>query len=241
MKDSHSAWRSAELSKKNQAAWDSLYAATSELVWGREPVGFLEPFLTTEFSGRKRFKRILDAGCGEGRNLPILQRFAETLSACDSSPEALAKIPANWRNGVELSKAQLHRTPFADATFDFVLLCDTVETLPDAEAVLREMHRIVAPGGYLLCNIPGPEGDVSDVEMTEIGPDRYLYRSSYFFQFLEGDQARNLLAMSGWEVVRDRLMTWMEPAHPEFRLESHSHRSHVYLLSAGQVGAKYGD
>ncbi len=230
-------WHPGKLAATNQAAWNELYASTSDLVWGKDPVGFLEAFLAPEdFGGLKR-KRVLDAGCGEGRNLTLLRRHAETLTACDASDEALAKIPAAWREGVDIHKCHLDDTPFADASFDLILLCDTVETLPDAQSVLCEMRRIVAPDGFLVCNIPGPEGDVAGTDMSEIGPDQYLYRSRFFFQFLQGDESRQLLSSAGWRIERDELMSWVEPAHPEFRPEPHHHRSHVYLLKAALTDA----
>lgn len=215
----------------NKQAWNELYASTANFVWGSGPVGFLEEFLRPEVARGRSFARVLDAGTGEGRNLPTLLRVAGSVTACDASEAALAKIPAEVKPHVRLVPCDLAKTPFADASFDFILLCDTVETLPDAGPVLREMRRILAPGGALVCNIPGPEGDVAGVDMVEIGRDEYLYRGRYFYRFFRDQEVSLLLADAGWRVARAETMTWTEPAHPGFRAEPHQHCSRVYLVT----------
>ncbi len=216
----------------NKQAWDQLYASTADLVWGAEPVGFLGDFLRPEIAHGRSFRRGLDAATGEGRNLPFLSSLVDELSACDSSEAALMKMPSDIKRRVRLEHCDLARTPFADASFDFILLCDTVETLPDAGPVFREMRRILAPGGALVCNIPGLEGDVAGIEMTELGEEKYLYRGRYFFKFFNDAEVSKLLSATGWQAARRETMTWMESAHPGFRTAAHQHCSRVYLLTA---------
>lgn len=218
----------------NKEAWDQLYASTPNLVWGAGAVGFLEDFLRPEIARGRTFGRVLDAGTGEGRNLTFLLELAGSVAACDASEAALAKIPPEIKRRVQLSHCDLASTPFAPASFDFILLCDTVETLPDAVPVLREMRRILAPGGALVCNIPGPEGDVAGIDMTEIGHEEYLYRGRYFYRFFRDQEISQLLAETGWQAERAETMTWTEAAHPGFRAEPHRHRSCVYLLTAAR-------
>lgn len=216
----------------NKQAWDQLYASTPDLVWGADAVGFLADFLRPEIASGRSFRRGLDAATGEGRNLPLLLRITKELSACDASEAALAKMPPEIKRRVQLTHCDLARTPFSDASFDFILLCDTVETLPDAVPVFREMRRILAPGGALVCNIPGPEGDVAGIEMTELGEEKYLYRGRYFYKFFRDEEVARLLADTGWQAARSEVMTWMEAPHPGFRSTPHQHCSRVYLLTA---------
>jgi SAM-dependent methyltransferase len=214
----------------NKLAWDQLYASTEDLVWGSAPVGFIENFLKVEIETGRNFKRVLDAATGEGRNLLYLSKIAENVSACDSSSAALSKIPEKVRHEITLVNCDLAKTPFPDASFDFILLCDTVETLPNAADVLKEMRRIIAPNGALVCNIPGPEGDVAGIEMTQVGEDTYLYKGSYYFKFFRDDEVASLVSSTGWSTERIETMTWIEAPHPGFRGEPHQHCSRVYLL-----------
>ena len=221
-----------ELNVRNLSAWDALYASTGELIWGEAEVGFLATFLAPEKAAGRNFRRALDAGTGEGRNLPGLLRLAEEVSACDGAAAALAKIAPDVAQRVRLEHCELATTPFADGSFDFILLCDTIETLPDPAPVLRELRRVLAPGGCLLCNIPGPEGDVAGTDMTMVGDAGFLYRQRYFYRFFHDEAARELLAATGWRVIRDELVAWREAPHPGFRPEEHDHRSRIYLLGA---------
>jgi SAM-dependent methyltransferase len=216
----------------NKQAWDSLYASTPDLVWGAGAVGFLADFLRPEIANGRSFQRVLDAATGEGRNLPFLLDVAKELFACDASAAALSKLAPDLKQRVRLTHCDLAQTPFPDATFNFILLCDTIETLPDPAPVLREMLRILAPGGALVCNFPGPEGDVAGIDMTEIGEERYLYQGRYFFKFFREQEVATLLSMTGWQSIRNEEMSWTESPHPGFRSEPHQHRSQVYLLTA---------
>jgi SAM-dependent methyltransferase len=231
MQSSSTRTKSADLNQCNKQAWDALYASTSELVWGAEEVGFLRAFLAPEIAAGRSFRRALDAATGEGRNLPFLLSLAEQVSACDSSAAALAKVAAPVRDAVRLEYCDLARTPFPSAAFDFILLCDTIETVPDPAPVLREMRRILAPTGVLVCNFPPPEGDVAGIEMTPVGDDRYLYQGRYYFRFFDEAEVRRLLADTGWQLQRSETMTWREAPHPEFRPVPHQHCSQVCLLS----------
>jgi SAM-dependent methyltransferase len=222
------------LNHANKTAWDQLYASTPNLIWGAGAVGFLEEFLRPEIARGRSFRNVLDAGTGEGRNLEFLLQFAGSLTACDASEAALAKMPAEIKQRVRLAHCDLAQSPFAEGTFDFILLCDTVETLPDAAPVFREMRRILAPGGALVCNIPGPEGDVAGIDMTEIGREEYLYRGRYFYRFFREHEISSLLTETGWQTVRAETMTWTESAHPGFRAEPHRHCSRVLLLTAAE-------
>ncbi|MCF3650801.1 class I SAM-dependent methyltransferase [Synoicihabitans lomoniglobus] len=227
----------AGLTARNLVAWDKLYASTPELVWGRAAAGFLPEFVTETCGDARRFRHALDAATGEGRNLAFLTTRAEAVTGCDGSAEALAKFSANESPAIQLVCAALDRLPFADDSFDFILLCDTVETLPDPVPVLRELRRVAAPGARLVCNIPPPEGDVAGEDMAPAGEDGFFYQDRYYYRFFEAAAAAALLKRGGWRVLQEREMEWVEPAHPGFRAHDHTHRSNVFLAEpdSGEV------
>lgn len=227
-----SALSADDSNQANKQAWDALYAATPELIWGAGEVGFLRAFLAPDCQARRRFGRILDAATGEGRNLPFLLGLGGRVSACDSSKSALAKIPAEFSGRVELACCDLAETPFAPGCFDLILLCDTIETLPEPASVLRELRRVLAPGGALVCNFPDPEGDVAGIDMRSVGGKAYLYQGRYFYRFFEQRDIEQLLGDTGWRLGRSEVICWNEGAHPQFRAAAHCHRSRVCLLEA---------
>src|SRR5438067_8021690 len=112
----------------------------------------------------KREPRILDIGCGTGGNLETLSKFGQA-EGVDISREALdfcrARGLANVREGAA------ETLPFADESFDLVTGLDVVEHLDDDVAGLREMRRVLRPGGRCLLFVPafmflwGVQDDVS--------------------------------------------------------------------------------
>jgi SAM-dependent methyltransferase len=217
-----------DMPQRNQQAWDHLYARTQRPIWGREPVGFLSAVLR-DLAPVGPTECVLDAAAGEGRNLPLLRRLGGRLHACDASAEALRKISPESRAGVELAACDLRALPYPDGAFAFILLSDVVETLPDVEAVLDETVRVLAPGGRLLCNIPGLDDGIAGQEMRPLCDNRYLYQGRFFYQFLEPAEARALLERHGLRIASEETCEWIEPPHPEFRPVSHHHVSRVFL------------
>ncbi len=100
--------------------------------------------------------RVLDAGCGTGGLTQWLRdRYApERVVAMDISEEALLRC--GERGLEEMLCSPVEYIPFPDASFDLVLSLNVIYHLQvedDLEA-LREMRRVLAPGGYLLLNLP---------------------------------------------------------------------------------------
>lgn len=95
--------------------------------------------------------RILDAGCGSGRNMVELARRGNVTGLeLSSTSVALARE----RAAGEVIEGSVLETPFADGQFDLVVSLDVVEHLEDDLAALRELRRVTAPGGALLLTVP---------------------------------------------------------------------------------------
>jgi SAM-dependent methyltransferase len=99
-------------------------------------------------------KRILDAGCGNGRYSKFLLRQADPdalLTGFDYSQQMLHRAQARLHSErVSLVAADLTRLPYADAAFDAVVCGWVLEHLPDPRPGLRELARVLQPGGKLL-------------------------------------------------------------------------------------------
>jgi ubiquinone/menaquinone biosynthesis C-methylase UbiE len=95
---------------------------------------------------------LLDLGCGPGM-LALLKRKDVTLTGVDLSEECVA---AARRNGYDTACCgPLVELPFADASFDYVASLDVLGHIPfeDKDAVLREIKRVLRPGGVTLHGI----------------------------------------------------------------------------------------
>ena len=112
-----------------------------------------------------RRPRILDVGCGTGANLLMLSQFGDA-EGVDVSEDALAFCRERGLENVKLGAAE--QLPYEDGTFDLVTALDVVEHLDDDLAGLREMRRVLRPGGRVLLFVPtfmflwGLQDDVSN-------------------------------------------------------------------------------
>ncbi len=108
---------------------------------------------------------VLEVGIGSGLNLPFYGAAVERLTGVDPSPELLAKTRAklpSLRFPVELVCRSAEALPASDASVDTVVTTWTLCSIPDPLAALREMKRVLKPGGRLLFVEHGfcPDGSV---------------------------------------------------------------------------------
>jgi SAM-dependent methyltransferase len=100
---------------------------------------------------KDRRPRILDVGCGTGANLLLLSKYGEA-EGVDVSEDALAFCRARGLDRVRLGAGE--ELPYEDGTFDLVTALDVVEHMDDDLAGLREMRRVLRPGGRVLLFVP---------------------------------------------------------------------------------------
>jgi len=91
---------------------------------------------------------LLDAGCGPGGNGAWLARHGRVVGV-DLATEGLHFV-AERRPEVRPVQASITTLPFPDATFDVVMEVTAVTCIPDDAAAIRELARVVRPGGALL-------------------------------------------------------------------------------------------
>jgi SAM-dependent methyltransferase len=109
--------------------------------------------------------KILDVGCGTGANLEMLAQFGAA-EGVDVSAEALSFCQARGLVNVKLGAAE--QLPYDAGSFDLVTGLDVVEHLDDDRAGLREMARVLRPGGRALLFVPafmflwGVQDDISN-------------------------------------------------------------------------------
>jgi SAM-dependent methyltransferase len=95
--------------------------------------------------------RILDVGCGSGRNLQEYARFGRA-EGVDPSKAAVDFCRARGLTNVH--QAGLDALPYEDASFDLVCASDVLEHVDDDEGALRELRRVAVDGAWLLVTVP---------------------------------------------------------------------------------------
>lgn len=95
--------------------------------------------------------RLLDAGCGTGRNLVEFGALG-TASGVDPSPDAVAFC--RLRGLRDVRQAGIESLPFDSGHFDLLLACDVLEHVVDDVGALGELRRVAAAGATLLITVP---------------------------------------------------------------------------------------
>ncbi len=96
--------------------------------------------------------RILDAGCGSGRNMVELSHRGR-VTGIELAPQSLEAARARDLGPV-LPGSLDDPLPFADGAFDLAVALDVLEHVADDRRALGELARVVAAGGRLLVTVP---------------------------------------------------------------------------------------
>ena len=122
-------------------------------------------------SALPRGARIADLGCGSGVFSDVLRQRGYDCTGVDLSP-ALIRIAKQKYPGIEFIEGDIERLPFADASFDGVLLAGVLHHFTDRSQSVAEIKRILRPGGKFVAFDP-----------NRMNPAMYLYRdrSSPFY------------------------------------------------------------
>jgi SAM-dependent methyltransferase len=112
--------------------------------WEKQFLNYMQPHMPDFFKG----KRVLDAGCGNGRFAYYAAKYAREVWAIDLGPavEVARKNTASLGN-VHVVQADLHNPPFAPESFDFIYSLGVLHHLPDPETAFRNLLRYLKPGG----------------------------------------------------------------------------------------------
>jgi SAM-dependent methyltransferase len=95
-------------------------------------------------------KRLLDLGCGAGENSVYFAKKGAHCVATDYSPgmvEVALQLADRYGVEIEGRTANAMALEFPDNTFDLVYASNLLHHIPDPETALKEMHRVLKPGG----------------------------------------------------------------------------------------------
>jgi ubiquinone/menaquinone biosynthesis C-methylase UbiE len=99
--------------------------------------------------------RILEVGCGAGVTTVALAQRGYGVAALDSVDAMIRltrqlAVETGVEHRVRASLGDAHRLPFADNAFDLLLAIGVTPWVPSLDQSLREMVRVLAPGGYFI-------------------------------------------------------------------------------------------
>jgi ubiquinone/menaquinone biosynthesis C-methylase UbiE len=165
-------------------------------------------------------RRALELGCGTGVFLEKTARSGATLHGLDLSEDLLAKARARLSglSNLTLDQGNAEQMPYPAADFDTVYGSSVLHHL-DLDAALREIHRVLKPGGRLVFaepNILNPQVALMfylklTKEYFGVSPDEMA-----FSRF----RARSALSRAGFSTVRVVPIDFLHPSTPEAWLDA---------------------
>ncbi|HKD34961.1 MAG TPA: class I SAM-dependent methyltransferase [Gaiellaceae bacterium] len=141
-------------SEYDDAFMDKMAGAYLEQTrWTRLRLSALMPLVEP-----RRGDRILDLGCAAGALTHFFSQQGATVTGIDSEPKAIEKARSLFPD-LEFAVADVSKLPQGDHSIDKAVAGDLVEHLdsPTLNAMLRELRRVLIPGGTISIYTPNPK------------------------------------------------------------------------------------
>ncbi|MGI9166333.1 MAG: class I SAM-dependent methyltransferase, partial [Pyrinomonadaceae bacterium] len=114
--------------------------------WNQSFLNYMQPHGPEFFKGKK----VLDAGCGNGRFAFYAAKYGAEVWAVDLSPAVeVAQRNTETVGNVHVIQADLHNLPFDPESFDFIYSIGVLHHLPDPEKAFRNLLGYLKPGGEI--------------------------------------------------------------------------------------------
>jgi ubiquinone/menaquinone biosynthesis C-methylase UbiE len=155
-------------------------------------------------------ERALDVACGTGVVARLVaERVGSTgaVAGLDANPGMLtvARSVQGPDAAIEWHQSSAEKLPFSDGAFDLVTCQMGLQFFPDKAAALREQRRVLAPGGRVALNLPGPTPPLfqafADALARHVGPPAAGF-VQVVFSLHDAGEIRALMTEAGFQDVR---------------------------------------
>lgn len=169
-------------------------------------------------------QRVLDLAAGTGVSTAELARTGARAVACDFSLGMLRAGRANRRRrGLDFVAGDGTALPFRDGAFDAATISFGLRNIADASGALRELARVVRPGGRLVvCEFSHPTWRPFRVlylnylmrllpwiaRRVSSNPEAYVYLAESIRAWPTQDELGRIMGAAGWDRVRYRNLTF---------------------------------
>ncbi len=183
--------------------YDELWRSKLEIPPRAVPLRF-----SAAVEGLRPGRRVLDIGCGQGLGHELLAPDFAEVHGVDGTEAALERARAR---GTRVARVDLEAEalPYPDAHFDAILCLDVVEHLVDPARLVREIARMLQPGGQAVVTTPNARSirQLARIALAGRGPrtsgDDFGVDGGHLHYFTSRDVAE-LLERAGLRVVERR-------------------------------------
>ena len=172
--------------------YDKMYRSEDKLWWYKCLRDLLKYYIQNYYSATPR---ILDAGCGTGKNMEFLISLGyDQVEGFDYSADAIRFC--RMRGLKQVQQGSVTAIDHPDCSFDIVYCMDVLGCLPEEERIqaVSELFRVLKPGGLFLCNsaslniFRSQHDDVGNIKIRFSRPqfialfeaeDRHIVKLSY--------------------------------------------------------------
>lgn len=203
--------KSQQFFESSAGEWDRL---REELFGGHVHLAGLAGFLDEAWT-------IGDLGCGTGALSAALAPFVRRVVAIDDSSAMLGAARKRLRGvaNVELKRGRLESLPIEDATLDAAALTLVLHHLPDPAQALREVARVLRPGGRVLI-----------VDMLPHDRENYRQQMGHVWLGFSEAQMSQYLSEAGFDHVRTNRLS-----------AERTVKGPALFVTAGSRGKQHGD
>ena len=155
----------------NVEEYERMYQMEDTYWWFQGRMHMIEAMLATYMKIDPKPGHVLDVGCGTGLMLGRLK---------DKDPVGLDFSPLSLqfckRRGItRLIRGDVTHLPFADNSLDLVLALDLIEHVERDDMMVKEVARVLRPGGYFMATVPAHQSLWSDHDVSLHHYRRYSY------------------------------------------------------------------
>jgi ubiquinone/menaquinone biosynthesis C-methylase UbiE len=190
--------------------WDEAYGPAvlkdQQNLWGDPPVPYAA-VAAGQFK-QNHSKVIIDLPCGDGRNLAALADGASILVGGDTSVTAMTiaervAAQAGIAGKTVFQRMDAFDTGLLDNSVDGIFCWDLLGHLRNVEDALRELYRVIRPGGIIVANMwTMNDCQTSDPDIREIASKEYIDHFEFYCRFYDPDDLDALLAATSMSADR---------------------------------------
>jgi ubiquinone/menaquinone biosynthesis C-methylase UbiE len=193
----------SETVTQNKKFYDN-YWSTNRKTFSGSNQGYapnLRRWMTAELRDLPRTAPVLEVGCGDGSFTTDLAERFSSVTGIDISAGQVAENTERLPNITFLQHDVSERFPFADGTFEVVWCSEVLEHLFDTAFALREMHRILKPGGRLLVTVPY-HGRFKNILIALFNWDEHFVPSTSHIRFYTNRSLARIVRAAGLHSIR---------------------------------------